>query len=219
MGEVIAHERKRMREHVRAEIAPLRAELEAARAEIAALKERIATTTGELPQGRDWKPEMVCYKGQLFACDGLWQARCDTATAPGGPDWTLLAPAGRDGKDGRDGESLSLRGTYDMHDAYARLDVVEFGGEAFIALRDNPGMCPGDGWQLLASRGAKGDERERGARGLTGETGGGAEALTIRSWESDAPRYRASPLLSNGMVAAMLELRPMFEQYLLETKE
>jgi hypothetical protein len=66
----------------------------AVEAKIAAMAERLASTSGELPQVKNWMPQMICYRGQLFACDGaLWQARKDTATAPApdAADWTLIA--------------------------------------------------------------------------------------------------------------------------------
>jgi hypothetical protein len=66
----------------------------------------------------------------------------------------------------------------------------------------------------LSPRGAKGDRGERGHRGSKGDKGdkGGGTDVTIVSWQVEAPRYRASPLLSNGTVGAMLELRPLFER-------
>jgi hypothetical protein len=70
-------------------LAELRREVET---KFAALSERLHATAGELPQVQNWKPETVAYRGQLFASGGgLWQSRKDTATAPGGPDWTLIA--------------------------------------------------------------------------------------------------------------------------------
>jgi hypothetical protein len=135
IGQVIGAKRKALRD----EIGALRAEVEAKLAETA---ERLKSTTGELPQVRHWKPETVAYIGQLFAFDGgLFQAKRDTATAPGGPDWTLCARSGEDGRDGHDG--LCVRGPYDMADAYAARDVCEYGGEPFVALRapETAGGC------------------------------------------------------------------------------
>lgn len=90
-----------------------------------------------------------------------------------------LPQDGKDGVDGRDGvdgeqgppgRSIVLRGTYDAECAYSELDVVIVGGSSFVALKDEPGPCPGGGWQLLASRGSRG---ERGERGLPGRDGVG----------------------------------------------
>jgi hypothetical protein len=54
----------------------------------------------------------------------------------------------------------------------------------------------------------------RGERGVKGEPG-----PSIVSWQIDRERYRASPLMSNGTVGPMLELRGLFEQFLSETAE
>jgi hypothetical protein len=72
-------------------------------------------------------------------------------------------------------------------------------------------------------RAVKGEKGERGARGERGPAGPKGPAgkpaepgLTIRSWQIDAARYRTSPLISNGSIGAMLELREMFEAFLAE---
>jgi hypothetical protein len=51
-----------------------------------------------------------------------------------------------------------------------------------------------------------------GERGEKGETG-----PSIVSWQIDRERYHASPLMSDGTVGPMLELREFFEQFLRET--
>jgi hypothetical protein len=71
---------------------------------------------------------MVSHKGSLF------QARKDTAQAPGGPDWICVA------MHGVDAITPSLRGTFDTHECYTQLDVVEFEGASYIARRDDPGL-------------------------------------------------------------------------------
>lgn len=84
---------------------------------------------------------------------------------------------GKDGVDGRDGErgepgqdgrSAKACGLFDPERDYAELDIVALNGGSFIALKDSPGLCPGGGWQLLASKGSRG---ERGERGLPGRDG------------------------------------------------
>jgi len=47
-------------------------------------------------------------------------------------------------------------------------DAVLVGGSSFMALRDDPGPCPGRGWQLLAAAGRDG---KQGATGPQGERG------------------------------------------------
>jgi hypothetical protein len=90
----------------------------------------------------------VHYRGDIVAHRGcMYQAQCDTARAPQHEDWACLATAGRDGIDGR---SVRVRGTYRASDDYAALDVVALNGGSFIARRDDPGECPGEGWQSPA---------------------------------------------------------------------
>jgi hypothetical protein len=57
-------------------------------------------------------------------------------------------------------------------------DLCIVGGSNFIALKDRPGPCRGDDWQLLASAGRRG---ERGPCGVQGERG------------PDGPRWRTPP--------------------------
>jgi hypothetical protein len=84
---------------------------------------------------------------------------------------------------GRDGASLTLRGPYDVNAKYTKFDIVTFGGEPFFALRDAPGLCPGEGWQRLSPRGEKGAKGERGPRGSKDEKG--APGPAIESWGFD----------------------------------
>jgi hypothetical protein len=92
---------------------------------------------------------------------------------------------------------------------------VLVGGSSFVALRDNPGPCPGRGWTLLAAAdkdGATGPRGERGERSLIGPRG--EPAPTITGWRIDRASYAAVPVLSNGIEGAPLELRGLFEQFL-----
>src|SRR5262249_55518912 len=102
---------------------------------------------------------------------------------------------------------------------YKRFDIVSFDGTAFIARRDNPGI-PGiseDGWQLMSRSGGRGPAGERGLQGRKGERGArGEDAPTIVSWTLDQKNYRAIPTLSNGTQGAALELRGLFEQFVVE---
>jgi hypothetical protein len=201
-------------------------ELEAQRrefsAQIAGLEERVRAVPGRLPVAKAYEPGAVVYRGELVVDGGsCWQALRDTGRAPGeGDDWACVAKGGRDGVNGRDGGSLRLRGGYNVHGKYARFDVVEFGSDAFVARRDSPGACPGDGWlKLTGPRGEKGEKGELGPRGSRGEQGVPDKTLTIDGWTIDAPRYRAIPKLSNSTVGAALELRPLFQLYQAQTSE
>jgi hypothetical protein len=102
---------------------------------------------------------------------------------------------------GSDGRSPNVCGTYDAREKYERLDIVALDGAAFIARRDNPGICPGEGWQLLCRPGRPGHRGETGASGPRGEKGEkGETGATVVSWQLDRERYRISPLMSDGKV-------------------
>src|SRR5262249_26784837 len=160
---------------------------------------------------KEWKPGSVSYAAQLYLHKGsTWQAIADTAIEPGhgsSDAWQLVAAAGAAGQDGTDGKpgapgrDLEIRGTYDTGETYRALDVVTLNGSWFVALRDAPGVCPGNGWRVGPS-GRKGD------RGEPGEAG-----PTIRAWHIDATRYTATPIMSNGIEGPKLELRTLFQRF------
>jgi hypothetical protein len=151
----------------------------------------------------------------------LWQARCDSAERPStdATQWALIARAARDGLDGMNGLEPNPRGDYDTAKTYARLDIVGYEGASYIARRDAAGLPGVDpAWQLLAAHGTKGERGELGAPGARGPRGDQGDAgATIVSWQIDPAHYRASPLMSDGRVGPMLELRGLFEQFQSET--
>jgi hypothetical protein len=167
---------------------------------------------GKLSSVQEYLAGRVHYEADVVThADALWQARCDTVHAPPHSDWICLALAGRNGADGC---SPNVCGTYNACEKYERLDIVALDGAAFIARRDNPGSCPGDDWQLLSRQGRPGRRGERGERGPRGEKGEkGESGAAVVSWQLDPERYRISPLMSDGEVGPMLELRPLFERY------
>jgi hypothetical protein len=181
-------------------------------AQLAEQKEHFLSVPGKLPIAKVWQPDSVVYEAQVVSYDGsLYQARKDTAQMPGGVDWVCVA------RGGRDGLSLSIRGAFNVYKKYAQLDVVTFDGASFVAKRDNPGICPGDGWQALALRGKAGDRGLSGPRGMKGERGARGEATpTITHWTTDCRHYRAIPSMSDGTFGAPLELRELFEQFVAE---
>ncbi len=79
------------------------------------------------------------------------------------------------------GKSFTVRGTWTDGEFYGAMDVVALGGAAFVARRDNPGACPGDGWQLIAAQGKRGNPGEpgRSVKGEPGKPGPGVLALAI----------------------------------------
>jgi len=123
----------------------------------------------------------------------------------------------RDGLVGRDVPTawFKLRGEYREGHVYGRLDIVSRDGAWWIARCDDPGPIGGDGWREgpRARQGEKGDRGERGLRGAPGR-----DAPRFVSWDIDRANYRAIAKMSDGR-AMTLDLRPLFEQYDLETKD
>jgi hypothetical protein len=62
-----------------------------------------------------------------------------------------------------------VRGTFQPGTNYVRGDMVALDGGSFIARKDNPGKCPGDGWQLMAKQGQRGIAGPEGKRGPPAE--------------------------------------------------
>jgi hypothetical protein len=204
LGEVIASERADRLKEIKAAVAEATRALEA---KIADLEKRLHAATGKLPVAKAWREGCVTYQGELVTYDGeLHQALCDTGQKPGsGSDWLVVARAGQDAR------WPAPRGTFDEKTAYAALDIVALNGGSFIALHDNPGQCPGPGWQLIARQGQRGVAGERGPRGEQGPPG--LPAPSIKTWLIDAKRYVATPIMSDGSHGPDLELRELFRQF------
>jgi hypothetical protein len=66
---------------------------------------------------------------------------------------------------------------------------------------------------------ARGQRGERGPRGEKGDKGDAAKPVYIVSWQLGREKYRLSPHYSNGTVGPILELRGLFEQFLLDRSE
>jgi hypothetical protein len=213
VDKAIAAQRRAQRDEIARfgeEISQLRAE---SHAKLAAHEERMGAISGKLPIARAWSPETVTYQGGFVVHDGAcWQAIQDTAQRPGGCDWVNVARAGRDG---RDGASLNLRGPYDVDERYDRLDVVEFGGDAFVARRNGPGICPGEDWLPLSARGPKGDKGETGPRGSKGNRG--PSGAKIAEWRINRECFVAVPFFSDGTAGPPLRLRDLFQEFLNQT--
>lgn len=62
---------------------------------------------------------------------------------------------------------ITPKGVYSPSTSYSRLDVVNYGGSAFIALQPVQGVTPvaGEFWGLLVSKGDKGDKGDKGNKG------------------------------------------------------
>ena len=159
---------------------------------------------GKLPRCQYWAAGAVYYTGDVVCHQGsTWQALRDTAQEPGHLDWICVAQAGA---------TPRIRGTWSVDANYRVLDLVARDGGSFIARKDDPGTCPGEGWQAVALQGKRGHE---GARGEKGDRG--PPAPSIVSWIVDKASYSVTPVLSDGTKGPVLELRPLFAQFDAET--
>ena len=117
------------------------------------------------------------YDGDIVTLDGsTFQAIRDTGRQPPHDDWVCIAQAGRAGVDGR---SFAVRGTWEPDGLYRELDVVAMNGASFVAKSDDPGPCPGDGWQLMSAQGKRGKQGEEGPKGNVGPKGPAVIGLGI----------------------------------------
>jgi hypothetical protein len=131
---------------------------------------------GSLAQCKAWE-DRVYYQGETATFDGsIFQAQRDTGKEPPHDDWICIVRAGRDGADGR---SFDHAGLYDPEKNYSALQVVQSNGASFVAKRDNPGECPGDGWALLASQGKTGKPGPKGDPGARGPAGPAVARLVV----------------------------------------
>lgn len=123
---------------------------------------------GKMPVAKAWLAG-VHYEGDVVTHGGqTWQALKDTGHEPGSSEWACIAERGADG---RDAPGMVIRGTWTSENEYQALDVVALNGAAFVARTDNPGPCPGEGWQLMSAQGKRGPAGERGDKGDKGERG------------------------------------------------
>lgn len=119
---------------------------------------------GKLPMARQWSDRVYREAECVAHCGGLYQAQRDTGKEPPHDDWICLASPGRPGKDA---DQIELKSTFDPEAEYKRLNIVALNGAAFMARKDDPGPCPGEGWQVIAMRGKPGKPGEsiKGDRG------------------------------------------------------
>lgn len=130
---------------------------------------------GKLPLVRAWA-DQVHYEGDCVTHKGaVFQAARDTGREPPHADWACIVCAGVDGR------SFNIRGTYSETEKYRALEVVALNGASFASRRDDPGPCPGEGWQLMASQGKQGKPGPQGNPGVgrQGVPGPPAIAMTV----------------------------------------
>ena len=165
---------------------------------------------GSIREAKPFVDKSVHYAGDVVTHAGAtYQARVDTAREPTHEDWICLAAAGRNAA------VPIVRGTWDATETYEALNIVALNGCGFIARVDNPGPCPGDGWQLIASAGKAGRPGPKGDTGERGERG--VAAPTFANWRIDKLHYLITPVMSDGSELKSLNLRALFEQYNQET--
>ncbi|MCP3475139.1 collagen-like protein [Bradyrhizobium sp. CCGUVB1N3] len=97
-----------------------------------------------------------------------------------------------------------------MAQSYDALNIVALNGSSFIARWNDPGECPGDGWQLIASCGRAGKPGPKGERGEQGPRGLPGPSL-VRG-EIDRKTYTMKLIMSDGS-EVQLHCRGFFEQY------
>jgi hypothetical protein len=165
---------------------------------------------GKLPQVKAWS-DGVHYEGSVVVHRGsAYQASRDTGKEPGNnDDWFCIAARGQDGL------GFRIRGTYSADASYVANDVAACNGGSFVALKDAPGVCPGPDWQLLAGPGKRGDKGLTGDRGPQGQSGKPGEVIS--SWSINPKDYTAEPIMSDGSRGPVVQLRDMFEQFIIET--
>jgi hypothetical protein len=162
--------------------------------------ERLARHPGVFPRLKAWA-DGVHYAGDVVVHEGAtWQARRDTGKPPPHDDWSCIAAKGDKGETGR---CFTVRGTYSAEEEYQALDVVILDGSSFVAKHDDPGPCPGDGWQLAASRGGRGKQGDPGkaVHGKPGEPVVGADVsddglLTLTNGDGSTVHVDLYPLFA-----------------------
>ena len=86
---------------------------------------------------------------------------------------------GLPGAAGKDAPRWRHRRTYDAAGTYAEADTVAHDGGLWLALCDEPGSLPGDGWTQLATKGQRGKPGDRGERGPPGPEGRGVADVFV----------------------------------------
>jgi hypothetical protein len=120
------------------------------------------------------------------------------------------------------------KGNYDSKIAYSYLDVVVKDSSSFVALRDNPGACPGNDWQMIACGGRRGPAGERGPAGPAGPVpkwfgaGFSHRGMEIHTSNGPVPLFKsvnvdpqsfAIKFVGHDNSTLTINLLPLFEAY------
>lgn len=160
LGSIAARVERELKLQVAALLSEVRAEVAELRTARAEYELRITTRLGELRDGPQGAQGERGERGE----------RGEPGEAIQGPPGELGLP-GPPGAPGEPGPSFTVRGTWSVDQTYRALDVVAMGGAAFAARSDDPGPCPGEGWQMMSRQGKPGERGERGPKGERGEPG------------------------------------------------
>ena len=86
---------------------------------------------------------------------------------------------GERGAPGADARPWRHRRSYAPAQTYIGGDVVAHDGGSWLALYDEPGPLPGDGWAQLSIKGQRGKPGDKGERGPAGPEGRGVADVSI----------------------------------------
>lgn len=139
----------------------------------------------------------------------------DGEPGPAGPEGPPgpQGEVGKAGPAGADGSEWHLHGLFEPHANYSRGSVVVLDGGAFVAIKDDAGPCPGDGWRQLVQRGKSGLRGEPGERGPAGPAGPeGKPGKTVVKLKM-LPGYHVVNIYDDGSQGEPFSLRDAFAQY------
>ena len=90
-------------------------------------------------------------------------------------------------------------------------------GACWIAKYSNPGILPGEGWQILSCKGERGRPGPQGPRGEQGERGDagpqGSPGVDIVGWQINPIAFSITPQMRDGSYAPSIDLLPLFRAY------
>lgn len=152
LGQLLATERQKFNDRLERKTSEFEVKLAKLSGSVDILRGAAPLPPAKFPTVKVWHEDTVYHAGDIVSfAGGTYQAQRDTARTPGAKDWVCLAASGETIV-GPSGGSLTIRGTYNGDGAYKHLDVVMVNGSSFVALKDNPGPCPGPAVRQKKSR-------------------------------------------------------------------